>query len=187
VVIFWDTTPCSPLKFNRHFGVPWGWRRYIPTKRRLTFSGLQGVISQKINNLLRIRSVETPTGDCCDYETRTLPYLLFHIDPREWEPWYLELYSDGLHTGQPWFESRQKQKIFLLSTASRPVLRPTQPRIQWVLSVPVPHVHLKRTEYEADHSPPSNAEVKNGGAVTPLPHMSSSLVDVLSFLQNFTL
>jgi hypothetical protein len=26
---------------------------------------------------------------------------------------------------------------------------------------------------EADHSPPSSAEVKNGGAITPLPHTSS--------------
>jgi hypothetical protein len=27
---------------------PWRWRRYVPPKRRLTFSGLHGVISQKI-------------------------------------------------------------------------------------------------------------------------------------------
>jgi hypothetical protein len=33
--------------------------------------------------------------------------------------------------------------------------------------------HVKLPEREADHSPPSNAEVKNGGAITP--HMSSSL------------
>jgi hypothetical protein len=26
---------------------------------------------------------------------------------------------------------------------------------------------------EADHSPPSSAEVKNGGAIAPFPHMSS--------------
>jgi hypothetical protein len=26
---------------------------------------------------------------------------------------------------------------------------------------------------EADHSPPSNAEVKNGGAIPPLPNVSS--------------
>jgi hypothetical protein len=28
--------------------LPWGWRRYVPPKRRLTFNGLHGVISQKI-------------------------------------------------------------------------------------------------------------------------------------------
>jgi hypothetical protein len=71
--IFWDRTPCSPLKVNRRFGgtyrlylqgrrvsrarnqceISWQaekfrrWRRYIPPKRRLTFNGLHGVISQK--------------------------------------------------------------------------------------------------------------------------------------------
>jgi hypothetical protein len=32
---------------------------------------------------------------------------------------------------------------------------------------------VKRSGREADHSPPSNAEVKNGGAVPPLPRMFS--------------
>jgi hypothetical protein len=32
---------------------------------------------------------------------------------------------------------------------------------------------VKRHECEADHSPPSGAEVKNDGAIPPLPHMSS--------------
>jgi hypothetical protein len=32
---------------------------------------------------------------------------------------------------------------------------------------------IKRPGREADHSPPSSAEVKNGGALPPLPHMSS--------------
>jgi hypothetical protein len=57
-----DIMPCSPLKVNRRFEgtyclhlhllsrwylaqfiQPWRWRRYIPPKRRLTFSGLHGV------------------------------------------------------------------------------------------------------------------------------------------------
>jgi hypothetical protein len=47
---------------------------------------------------------------------------------------------------------------FLFTTASRTALTPTQPPIQWVpgaLSLGV-----KRPEREADHSPPSSAEVK---------------------------
>jgi hypothetical protein len=32
---------------------------------------------------------------------------------------------------------------------------------------------VKRPGREADHSPPSSAEAKNGGAIVPLPHMSS--------------
>jgi hypothetical protein len=34
----------------------------------------------------------------------------------------------------------------------------------------------KRQMREADHSPPSSAEVKNGRAIFPLPHMSSCLI-----------
>jgi hypothetical protein len=48
--------------------------------------------------------------------------------------------------------------MFLFTTASRPALGPTQPPIQWVpgaLSLGV-----KRPGREADHSPPSSAEVK---------------------------
>jgi hypothetical protein len=32
---------------------------------------------------------------------------------------------------------------------------------------------LKRQGHEADHLPPSGAELKNGGAIPPLTHMSS--------------
>jgi hypothetical protein len=58
-----------------------------------------------------------------------------------------------------WLESRQTLGVFLFTTVSRPALGPTQPPIQWVpgaLSLGV-----KRPEREADHSPPSSAEVKN--------------------------
>jgi hypothetical protein len=57
------------------------------------------------------------------------------------------------------FESQQGLGIFLFTIASRPALGPTQPPIQWVpgaLSLGV-----KRPGREADHSPPSSAEVKN--------------------------
>jgi hypothetical protein len=53
--------------------------------------------------------------------------------------------------------------FFIFSTVARRALGPTQPPIQWV----------KRPGREADHSPPSNAEVKNGGILPPLPHTSS--------------
>jgi hypothetical protein len=67
--IFWDTKQCSAFKFNRHF---WGifrlrlqgrrincfvaslilrhrrWRSHFSPKRRLTFNGLHGGISQNI-------------------------------------------------------------------------------------------------------------------------------------------
>jgi hypothetical protein len=48
--------------------------------------------------------------------------------------------------------------IFLFATASRPVLGPTQPPIQWVSGAL--SLGVKRPGREADHSPPSSAEVK---------------------------
>jgi hypothetical protein len=54
---------------------------------------------------------------------------------------------------------------------SRPTLVPTQPPIQWVPGVVSPGV--MRQGGEADHSPPSCAEDKDGGAIPPLPDMSS--------------
>jgi hypothetical protein len=56
---------------------------------------------------------------------------------------------------------------FFFTTVSRPVLGPTQPPVQWAsgsLSL-----GLKRPGREADHSPPSVAEVNKRGAVHPLP------------------
>jgi hypothetical protein len=75
-----------------------------------------------------------------------------------------------LRAGSPGLDSRQ-WKVFLFSTASTPALGPTQPPIQWVPGVLSPGI--KRQEREADHSPPSSAEVKNGGAIPPLLRMSS--------------
>jgi hypothetical protein len=57
-------------------------------------------------------------------------------------------------------------KIFLF-TASRPALGPTQPSIQWVPVALSPGVKLSAGE--TDHSPPTSAEVKNGGANTSAP------------------
>jgi hypothetical protein len=56
------------------------------------------------------------------------------------------------------FNSQQGLGIFLLTTASRTALRPTQPPVQWVpgaLSLGV-----KQQGREADHSSPSSAKVK---------------------------
>jgi hypothetical protein len=55
------------------------------------------------------------------------------------------------------FDSRRVVGLSL-TTASRTALRPTQPPIQWVLGTV--SLRLKRPGREADHSPPSSAEVK---------------------------
>jgi hypothetical protein len=65
------------------------------------------------------------------------------------------------------FNSWRGLGIFLFTTMSRTVLGPTQPPIQWVpgaLSLGV-----KWPGHEADHSPPSSAEVKNAWSCTSTP------------------
>jgi hypothetical protein len=71
----------------------------------------------------------------------------------------------GLDDGR--FESRQELGMFLLTTASRAAVEPTQPPIQWVtwaLSL-----GIKRPELEADHSHPSSAEVNNAWSYISTP------------------
>jgi hypothetical protein len=74
-------------------------------------------------------------------------------------------HSNELRAGRPEFDS-QPYQIFLLSAASRPTLGSTQPPIQWVPGAFSSGV--KRQECEADHIPPSSAEVKK------VPHTSVS-------------
>jgi hypothetical protein len=65
--------------------------------------------------------------------------------------------------------SRQGQRIFPLSSVSRPALGPTQPPVQWV---PESFTRGKaRPGREAHHSPPSSAEVVR--SYTPLPPSAS--------------
>jgi hypothetical protein len=70
-----------------------------------------------------------------------------------------------------------KDKIFPFSTTSRPALGPTQPFIQWITGAISPEI--QRPGREADRSPPSSVE--NGGAVPPLPHISSWRSDLPFF------
>jgi hypothetical protein len=48
--------------------------------------------------------------------------------------------TTGWTIGRSRFDPRQGQRIFLLASASRPALRPTQPPIQWVSGVLSPGV-----------------------------------------------
>jgi hypothetical protein len=121
-------------------------------------------------------------------------YILFHIDVFKcaWDlvlpygPWeirifwfsatciyvllhYFEYDFDSsvsivtrLWAGQLGFDSWQRQGFFVFTTASRLVLGPIQPPTQWVPGV-------KWSGHEADHSPPSSAEVKNVQSHTSTP------------------
>jgi hypothetical protein len=59
------------------------------------------------------------------------------------------------------FNTCQRQGILLFATASRPVMVPTQPPVQWVLGALSWGGGVKKPVHEADHSPPSSVEVKN--------------------------
>jgi hypothetical protein len=58
---------------------------------------------------------------------------------------------------------RSKKFIFSFQASSGAELTSTQPT-QWSLSS-----RKKQAGREADHSPPSSVEIKNGGAIRPLP------------------
>jgi hypothetical protein len=75
-----------------------------------------------------------------------------------------------LWAGRSRFDSRQGLEIFLSATASRPAQGPTQPPIQWVLIAI--SLGVKWPDREADHSPPSSAEVKNAWSYTSTPPVS---------------
>jgi hypothetical protein len=70
-----------------------------------------------------------------------------------------------------WGSNPCTSKIFLYPTASGLAPGPTQPLNQMGTGCSFPGV--KQLEHEADHSLPSTAKVKSGGAIPPLPHMSS--------------
>jgi hypothetical protein len=65
------------------------------------------------------------------------------------------------------FDSRRGLEIFLFTTASRTALGPTQPLI--ILVACAFSSGVKRPGGEADHSPPSSAEVKNAWSYTSIP------------------
>jgi hypothetical protein len=68
----------------------------------------------------------------------------FSVYFRFMEPGWLSQYSDWLRTGQPGLDPRQMHRIFLLASASRPALGPTQPPVHWVPGVLSPGVKRSR-------------------------------------------
>jgi hypothetical protein len=81
-------------------------------------------------------------------------------------------YSDWLRAARPGERSSSPcEKNFYISMSSRPALRPTQSSIQWIPAAVSPGV--KRPRREADHSPPTSADIKKTWVYTLLPHTSS--------------
>jgi hypothetical protein len=82
-------------------------------------------------------------------------------------------YSDWLRGARPRDRicSPGRVKNFLFSTSFRPAMGSTQPPIQWVPEAVSPEI--KRPGHEADHLPPTSAEVKKTWCIHPLPRTSS--------------
>jgi hypothetical protein len=78
----------------------------------------------------------------------------------------VEWLATGWTIGVLGFDSRRGLGIFLFTTASVTALGPTQPPIQWVVGF---SLGIKRPGREADHLPPSSAEVKNVWSYTFTP------------------
>jgi hypothetical protein len=74
--------------------------------------------------------------------------------------------------------------IFLFTTASRMALGSTQPPIQWVPGAL--SLEVKRPGHEADHSPPSSAEVKNAWSYISTPPIHLHGVVLSKRRYNFT-
>jgi hypothetical protein len=82
------------------------------------------------------------------------------------------------------FDSRQGLGIYLFTTASRTALGPTQPPIQWVPGAL--SLRVKWPGCEANHSPPSSAEVKNAWSYTSTPQYVFMAWCLVKHRDNFT-
>jgi hypothetical protein len=63
--------------------------------------------------------------------------------------------------------SARHRRLFFYSTDVQRALLSTEPPIKWVWGAF--SLGIKRSQYEADLSPPSNVEVKHGGSIHSLP------------------
>jgi hypothetical protein len=79
----------------------------------------------------------------------------------------LQHFERGLRAGWSGVRVRVGMGIFLLTPASIPAQRPTQPPVQLVPGFLF--LGVKRPGREADHSPPSSAEVRSAWSYTSTP------------------
>jgi hypothetical protein len=82
------------------------------------------------------------------------------------------------------FDCRRGLGIFLFTTASRTALEPTQPPIQWVPGAI--SLGVKRPGREADHLPPSSAEVKSTWSYTSTPQYAFMAWSLVKHRDNLT-
>jgi hypothetical protein len=136
--IFWNITSCSPLKVNQHFGTTYRFHHQGHNKQ-----------SKKTAR----KQVASRTLTCSSDTLVVFKRTIWRYNHRR------SLDSDWLRAGRPRGRSSipGKVKKFLFSTSSISALGSTQPPIEWVPGGSFPGV--KRPGREADHSPPSSAEI----------------------------
>jgi hypothetical protein len=90
--------------------------------------------------------------------------LLKELFPLDGKAGIASRYSDWLRAGRRRGRSSSPSRVknFLFSTSSRPALGSTKLPLQWIPGV-------KRTRREADHLPPTSAEVKKTWIYTSTP------------------
>jgi hypothetical protein len=105
-------------------------------------------------------TVTPRSEDAMKYLAKAIPVLFLNINLVPTMPKEHSRYNNWLWAGRLRGRSSRPGRVknFLFSKSSRPALGPTQPPIQWVLGALSPMV--KRSGREADHSPPTSAEVK---------------------------
>jgi hypothetical protein len=96
--------------------------------------------------------------------------------------WYYYYYKDTI--GWQGFDSRQRPRIFLFITLSRPALVPTEPPIQWIPEAL--SLEVKRPGREADHSPQSKPRSKNALNYNSNPPIRLHGVLLVKHRDNFT-
>jgi hypothetical protein len=89
------------------------------------------------------------------------------LPPPQRKPWLLSRYTDGLGTACSGFDSWQRYELFRMPQHSDLPWSPFSIKFNW-FGTQAFSPGLKRSQSEADHSFPSNAGVKNNGAVPPI-------------------
>jgi hypothetical protein len=138
-------------------------------------------------------TLSSPVADCLDMNMDIFQYQGFSKQSLCWNSlWVLSISLHRYHMSQccldirlPWdilsrvtvqrlwagrqeFDSRQKSSDLSLLHSDQTVF--VTPPASYPMGT---GGSLKRPRRETDHSPPSSAEAKNGGAIPPLLHMSS--------------
>jgi hypothetical protein len=101
-----------------------------------------------------------------DTFTFTFTNYFYNILDREY-PTYLNHYSDGLRAGRTGFNSRQRQQILLFFAASG------IHQVSYTMGADGSFSRVKAVGACRSYSFSSNADVKNGGAITASPLTSS--------------